>query len=373
MNSREMQMEFERRITLMNPAFELKEKLTSDTIFSFLNAYTERFVRNNYLQEDQVGDGTRAQKKNADALKGLIVRTLLSKNQKDVQNTDVNSEKFVLPADYFLYIRSNSRVSATYKGLVQNIAHADISNSQATDYFVNEQVSGSGTNTSTWKIVYDGDTFNMIYVSGSALSPSAIDNIKFYDNSTVVKTVNNYNTELTGVADGTITKLSFQLASLKFTKFELCKDSTVVSTLTVKSYQEFSDLDVDDDDYLDFLQTVPNKTIREDDVEKIISTYYNRAILRSPYVVLNSGRADDTTDNTYLNVIHDTYTVIEAVDLVYYRKPKRFDVIGVDGVNVLDHCELPENVHMELVEGAVEMFITEAKYRLNMNSTNRQQ
>lgn len=60
MNAREMQVEFERRITLMNPAFELKEKLTSDTIFSFLNAYTERFVRNNYLQEDTVQDGTRA-------------------------------------------------------------------------------------------------------------------------------------------------------------------------------------------------------------------------------------------------------------------------------------------------------------------------
>ena len=45
-------MEFERRITLMNPSFELKEKISSDTIFSFLNAYTERYVRMNYLQED---------------------------------------------------------------------------------------------------------------------------------------------------------------------------------------------------------------------------------------------------------------------------------------------------------------------------------
>jgi hypothetical protein len=52
MDARMMQMEFERRIILMNPEFEIKEKLTSDTIFSFLNAYTERFVRMNYLQED---------------------------------------------------------------------------------------------------------------------------------------------------------------------------------------------------------------------------------------------------------------------------------------------------------------------------------
>lgn len=245
MNAREMQVEFERRITLMNPAFELKEKLTSDTIFSFLNAYTERFVRNNYLQEDNVQDGTRAQKKNADALKGLIVRTELTKESADEKNTDCNSDKFILPDDYFLYIRSNSKVSATYKGEVN--AEED---------------------------------------------PS--------------------------------------------------------------------------------LAIITNKTIREDDIENILSTGFNKAILRNPYVVLNAGRADDVTGNCYLNVIHDTYTVINSVDLIYYRKPKKFDVIGVDGSTVLDTCELPENVHMEIVEGAVEMFITEAKYRLNMKQSNEQ-
>ena len=259
MDSRSMQIEFERRIQLMNPNFELKEKLTSDTIFSFLNAYTERYVRINYLQEDQVQDGTRAQKKNADALKGLIVRTVLSDGVADASSLDNCTKQFVLPTDYFLYIRSNSKVSSTYKGKV----------SSTTD-----------------------------------------------DNSAP---------------------------------------------------------DLDADKTADFLQTVPNLTVREDDVEKILSTYYNRAILRQPYVVLNAGSADDASEDVYLNVIHDTYTTIEKVDLVYYRKPKKFDVIGVDGVNILDHCELPENVHMEIVEGAVEMFITEAKYRLNMNPNQQQQ
>lgn len=242
MNAREMQVEFERRITLMNPEFELKEKLSSDTIFSFLNAYTERFVRNNYLQEDTVQDGTRAQKKNADALKGLIVRTEITKEEADAKNTDCSSDKFILPEDYFLYIRSNSKVTSTYKGSIE--------------------------------------------------------------------------------------------------------------------------------DEEEFLAIMPNKTIREDDIEKILSTAYNKAILRNPYIVLNAGRADDTTGNCYLNVIHDTYTTISSIDVVYYRKPKKFDVIGVDGTNILDACELPENVHMEIVEGAVEMFITEAKYRLNMKQSN---
>ncbi|QOR57174.1 hypothetical protein [uncultured phage cr114_1] len=239
MNSRAMQIEFERRITLMNPNFELAEKLTSDTIFSFLNAYTERYVRLNYLQEDAVQDGTRAQKKNADALKGLITRGLYAVEAKDENNTDKTSDRVSLPSDYFLYIRSNSLISKNYK---------------IEEEILNEQ------------------------------------------------------------------------------------DYVVTS----------------------------NKTIREDDVEKVISTYYNKAIVLNPYVVLNAGNNADEEKKLYLNVIHDEYTTIKKVDLVYYRKPKKFDVIGVDGVNVLDHCELPENVHMEIVEGAVEMFITEAKYRLNM-------
>jgi hypothetical protein len=47
----------------MNPEFELNDKLTSDTIFSFLNAYTQRYIKNNYLQEDVVQDNSRALKK----------------------------------------------------------------------------------------------------------------------------------------------------------------------------------------------------------------------------------------------------------------------------------------------------------------------
>lgn len=245
MTARLMQREFERRITLMNPAFELKEKLTSDTIFSFLNAYTERYVRLNYLAEDNVADNTRAQKKNQDALKGLITRALLELDAKDENNTDKTSDRAVLPDDYFLYIRSNSLISKNYK-----------------------------------------------------------------------------------------------------TETELTPESAYVVT--------------------------PNKTIAEDDVEKIITTYYDKPILLNPYVVLNKGNNADVTKKLYLNIIHDEYTTIKKIDLVYYRKPKKFDVIGVDGINVLDHCELPDNVHMEIVEGAVEMFITEAKYRLNMRNDNNQ-
>ena len=116
MDARNMQMEFERRLIIMNPDFELKEKLTSDTIFSFLNAYTERFARNAYLQEDQVQDGTRAQKKNADSLKGLITRSTYELVAKDADNTDRLSDRVELPKDYFRHKRRFNKYETRYRG-----------------------------------------------------------------------------------------------------------------------------------------------------------------------------------------------------------------------------------------------------------------
>lgn len=295
MTAREMQMEFERRIQLMNPAFELKEKVTSDTIFSFLNSYTERYVRNNYLQEDAVQDGTRAQKKNADALKGLIVRSLFNVASQDENNTDITTDKIVLPSDYFLYIRSNSVIGATYKGAVKE-----------TDMYKESiSVEGEGGATVTYTFV-----------------PTELNE------------------------DGSVKKAAH---------YKSGTNEKEISALLDKNVDVYN---------RNYLIVTPNKTIREDDVENVISTYYNRAIVLNPYIVLNKGQKTDTTKDLYLNIIHDTYTVVKQIDLVYYRKPRKFDVIGVDNETVLDYCELPENVHMEIVEGAVEMFITEAKYRL---------
>lgn len=302
MSAREMQMEFERRIQLMNPAFELKEKVTSDTIFSFLNAYTERYVRNNYLQEDAVQDGTRAQKKNADALKGLIVRSLFNVAAQDENNTDITTDKIVLPPDYFLYIRSNSVISETYKGAVKE-----------TDMY-KASISVEGEDGATVAYTFVPTEFN---------------------------------------EDGSVKKAAH---------YKNGEEEKQISELLAEN------VDVYDRNYLII---TPNKTIREDDVENIISTYYNRAIVLNPYIVLNKGQKDDDSVNLYLNIIHDTYTTVKQIDLVYYRKPRKFDVIGVDDTTVLGYCELPENVHMEIVEGAVEMFITEAKYRLAGTSNRR--
>ena len=233
MQAREMQIEFERRITLMDDRLKIEDKLSSDTIFSFLNAYTKRYVLQAYLQSDKSTTGSRLFNANTDSIKNLLVRDILSK----VHNTsnDYCTDSFELPNDYFLYVRSNSLVTSTYK-------------------------------------------------QREIINP----------------------------------------------------------------------------------QPIPNDIIAAEDASKIITTPHNQVIIRNPKVIMYSNEQTQC-----LNVIHDKFTNIEQIDLLYYRMPKQFNVIGVDNKTVLDHCELPESVHMQIVEGAVEMFVTEAKYRLNVKQNEK--
>ena len=227
-----MQMEFERRITLMNPDFEIKEKLTSDTIFSFLNAYCERYVRNNYLQEDTVADDSRAQKKNVDALKGLVVRGLYDIAPKDEFNTDRTSDRVELPSDYFLYIRSNSLLSKHYKLEKEIDAMVDAPTTPTTPTTPATTAEGGET---------EGGESN-------DQPTNKVEDLSLY----------------------------------------------VVA---------------------------PNKMIREDDTDKVISSYYNQAIILTPYIVFGNGNVADEDDKLYANIIHDEYTIVKKLDLVYYRKP----------------------------------------------------
>lgn len=101
---------------------------------------------------------------------------------------------------------------------------------------------------------------------------------------------------------------------------------------------------------------VDNQLVKYRDLGKFMKTAYNTPIIREPAVALVS---DPITKYHYLEVAVDTYTTLGNIVLTYYRKPVRFNTNG--GAN---KCELPESVHGEIVDMAVNMFINEGKYRL---------
>ena len=112
--TRQLGIEFERRLKEIHPNFALKNKLTSDTIYSFLNEYQDIYVKTLFLSEDQVQSGTRQQRLLSDAVSTLVTKTQLQVEESE--DSDSNTDIVQLPEDDYYYIRSNSIVNSTYKG-----------------------------------------------------------------------------------------------------------------------------------------------------------------------------------------------------------------------------------------------------------------
>lgn len=121
------------------------------------------------------------------------------------------------------------------------------------------------------------------------------------------------------------------------------------------------------------VQSIPNKIIRYIDVPSVISTNYNQGgIIRNPLVILET-TADE---RDYIKVIHDKYTWMIGLDLVYYCAPYAFNVLKYDDSDmsagaVHSYCSLPFTCFNDLVEGAVQLYLMNYRYLVQLESNNR--
>lgn len=226
MDAREMQIYFERRVQLISPDLVTDGKLTSDTIFTFINAAQDRYTVMNYVGDDQNLTETNRFNKNVDAIKSLVTEVILYPSDKTPSGLVMFDLPSTTTTEYYLYVSSLSKVTGTYK------EHA---------------------------------------------------------------------TE----------------------------------------------------------KTVANNLVKYIDIDKYLHTAYNVPIIREPAAALMS---NPKTGKDALVIAVDNYTTLNNIILTYYRKPLRINVIP--GKDIINKCELPESIHNEIVELAVEMFITEAKYKL---------
>ena len=87
--------------------------------------------------------------------------------------------------------------------------------------------------------------------------------------------------------------------------------------------------------------TVPQESmlVEESVISKLISTPYNKPVLRQCYIYLKEGE---------VNVIYDPFATLDSIYVSYVRKPGIL-VTGTPGVGEVNTSELPEHTHDEIV------------------------
>lgn len=109
MSPRELQIEVERRLQLINPELSLAGKLPSDTIMSFINEAIDKFWKTRYSGLNFKQRGFEQDQKRTDDL-----RTLVTKHTyKDIDISKVNQEKYTvtLPDDYVILLGDTAGIA----------------------------------------------------------------------------------------------------------------------------------------------------------------------------------------------------------------------------------------------------------------------
>ena len=105
---RDFQIEFERRLKLMDTSLELQNKLTSDTIFSFLNEAIDKFYKTRYSGINGKQEGFEQSQKRIDDLRTLIKSVTykidnLKENSKIIVSS-ASKYSVALPEDYVVLL-----------------------------------------------------------------------------------------------------------------------------------------------------------------------------------------------------------------------------------------------------------------------------
>lgn len=112
--TRQMGIEFERRIQTIDPTTEIVAKIDTEDIYSYLNQYQLQYVKSLYLSDGQAESQSRPSNKIQDILKPLLLHAVLD-NPSTHKTFDNYNTTFTLPDNYYSYIRSVSHITSSYK------------------------------------------------------------------------------------------------------------------------------------------------------------------------------------------------------------------------------------------------------------------
>ena len=175
--TRQLGIEFERRVQTMIPEREFLNKLDTETIYSFLNQYQDKYIHDIYRSLDNIPSGSKLSAHVESILQSLIgtytVKVNGENNDKIVDNNNIiivdtaRSFTFKLPENYYMYIRSVSNINSTY-------SYKNYTSGDKTDILPNQLVSQNDV----WKLVETPhDSLRILRYPAIVLSKNGTDNI----------------------------------------------------------------------------------------------------------------------------------------------------------------------------------------------------
>ena len=124
--TRQLGIEFERRVQTMIPETEFVSKLDSETIYSYLNQYQDKYIHEIYRSLDNIPSGTKLSAHVESVLQSMLSSATISiekaqDNTRDVSDPNglviidtARSVTYPLPKDFYMYLRSVSNVTETF-------------------------------------------------------------------------------------------------------------------------------------------------------------------------------------------------------------------------------------------------------------------
>ena len=122
MSPRELQIEVERRLQLINPELSLAGKLPSDTIISFINEAIDKFWKTRYSGINFKQRGFEQDQKRTDDLRTLVTKHTYE--NEDISKVNQEEYKVTLPDDYVILLGDTAGISPA-DGVINNCWEKD--------------------------------------------------------------------------------------------------------------------------------------------------------------------------------------------------------------------------------------------------------
>ena len=309
--TRQLGIEFERRVQTMIPEKEYTEKLDTDTIYAYLNSYQDKYIHDIYRNLDQIKSGSKLSAHVESVLQNMLKTQTISIDQaqdytKDIEDTNGivimengRSVSYPLDPQFYMYVRSVSNVSSTYA-------------------FKSRETKNEGElpiRVIPNELVSQSDVWRLLETPHNSLR------ILRYPAATIGE-YKEYTSPIMYTVDG----IGFA-AEVEYSYATIAK---IIKRL---------DPDVDVDKIM----------WNEADIAEIEDTRtftLNNKQYTATVVKLATKKMLPT-----LNVIYDQYTTPVGIKVMYYAQPRKFGLIP------MVECELPTDAFDDLVTGAVDLYV----------------